>query len=248
MACTGVEQVFRIFCGVIVRLNTYPSLVAFISLLVMSTSVAAEPSWAIKAGKLASEGNFAQAYCTWRKYANAGNRDAQHSLGWMYHNGYGMMIDETRASYWWRKAAEQDHLEAQFDLGMLYFRGGRKFKRNREQATKYILTAAVRGHTEARALLTYMARDGGENIASHVELLLKDGADLLLPSHKVTGNMVNVRAGPDTKFAVAGKLTRNTFVAEIGRDEKWLHVISPSEGVAGWVYMPLLESIPKRGN
>jgi len=41
----------------------------------------------------------------------------------MYHRGFGMAVDDRKASYWLRKAAEHGQPEGQMMLGSLYFYG-----------------------------------------------------------------------------------------------------------------------------
>ena len=48
--------------------------------------------------------------------AEAGDVHAQYSLGWMYHNGYGLSIDDERAQEWWGKAANQNDADSQYAL------------------------------------------------------------------------------------------------------------------------------------
>lgn len=50
----------------------------------------------------------------------------------------------------------------------------------------------------------------------------------------VTGNPVNLRAGPGEDFAIIGKLPRETLVRLKGKTESWYR-IEPVEGSFGWV-------------
>lgn len=58
----------------------------------------------------------------YRKAAEQGDADAQIEIGWMYHNGNGVLKDFAQAIDWYRNAAEQGHPGAQFNLGLMYFR------------------------------------------------------------------------------------------------------------------------------
>ena len=63
-----------------------------------------------------------------QKKAEAGDAEAQVTLGWMYYAGEdyaGKEVpkDFVESAKWYRRAAEQGNAEAQSALGELYFRG-----------------------------------------------------------------------------------------------------------------------------
>ena len=58
-----------------------------------------------------------------QKAAEQGLAEAQHDLGVMYIQGFGVAQDYKQAVAWFRKAAEQGDAKAQFMLGMHYFNG-----------------------------------------------------------------------------------------------------------------------------
>ena len=83
-------------------------------------------------------GDYAVAYCLLQPLGDSGDRHAQYTLGWMYHNGYGLAIDDAKSLAWWRKAAEQDLADASFALGMLFSQGvGGRSGRDLEQAVAH---------------------------------------------------------------------------------------------------------------
>ncbi|MFN7098504.1 MAG: tetratricopeptide repeat protein, partial [Gammaproteobacteria bacterium] len=53
------------------------------------------------------EKDYGEAARWYRKSAEQGFAQAQHSLGWMYENGHGVEKDEAKAVKWYRKSAEQ---------------------------------------------------------------------------------------------------------------------------------------------
>ena len=55
--------------------------------------------------------------------AEAGDAQAQFSLGTAYDSGYGVDKDLLQAAIWYEKAAKQGHVEAQFNLASLYDEG-----------------------------------------------------------------------------------------------------------------------------
>ena len=48
---------------------------------------------------------------------------AQTNLGWMYENGKGVLMDETKAVFWYRKAALLGQAEGQLNLAIKYKNG-----------------------------------------------------------------------------------------------------------------------------
>lgn len=58
-----------------------------------------------------------------RKLAEAGDPDAQWQMGALYHNGIGVLQDDTQAVQWYLRAAEQGHVAAQATLGAYYWAG-----------------------------------------------------------------------------------------------------------------------------
>jgi uncharacterized protein len=70
-----------------------------------------------------NSGDYAAAMRTWRPLAEANEARSQAGIGFMYHRGLGVKIDDEQAVFWLRKAAEQGQAEGQFMLGSLYFFG-----------------------------------------------------------------------------------------------------------------------------
>ena len=64
-----------------------------------------------------------QAVKGWEIAAELGYAPAQHRLGDAYHEGYGLLQDDTLAVRWWHKAAEQGCAAAQYQLGRAYANG-----------------------------------------------------------------------------------------------------------------------------
>lgn len=216
-------------------------LVFLLGSLLSPISVASEPLEL--ANQAARDGNYAQAYCIWLKLAKDGNADAQHNIGWMYHNGYGMAINDNRAEHWWVQAAQQDHVEAQFDLGQLYYLGGVQLKRDHEKAIGYLFPAAVSDHEEARVLLTTLSVSNNSKVRKRLAELVAETPDLLLSRYEITKDNVNMRSGPGTTNRVVGKLKRGQLLAELGRKKDWIHVATAEGGKTGWVYEKLVKAV-----
>jgi len=60
---------------------------------------------------------------TTKRAAEAGDAQAQFSLGVMYHNGEGVPQNDAEAMKWSRKAADQGNAPAQNNLGVMYANG-----------------------------------------------------------------------------------------------------------------------------
>ncbi len=107
----------------------------------------------IEAVAAVRRGDYVEAYYFWRPLAEQGDADAQYALGWMYHNGYGLVADDKIAKAWWEKAAAQGHTDAMFSLGTLYSLGSETIARDYPAAIRLWLQAAVAGHQNARIAL-----------------------------------------------------------------------------------------------
>jgi TPR repeat protein len=68
-------------------------------------------------------GNYGTALRLWGALAAAEEPRAQAGLGFMYHRGLGVPLDDGQAAYWLTKAAEHGQADAQLTLGTLYFYG-----------------------------------------------------------------------------------------------------------------------------
>ena len=70
-----------------------------------------------------NSGDYAKAKSIWEPLAEREDAASQAGLGFMYHRGFGMAVDNKKAAYWLRKAAEHGQPEGQMLLGSLYFYG-----------------------------------------------------------------------------------------------------------------------------
>lgn len=117
-------------------------------------------------------GNFAEAYYLWRPLAEAGDPSAQYGIGWMYHNGYGLSINDKKAYEWWSQAAAQNYIEAVFSIGTLYQFGYGALKKDMKIALGYYLMATVAGHEESQLILQTMLNRGDRRIKPILSALL----------------------------------------------------------------------------
>lgn len=111
----------------------------------------------LEAAAAAQRGDYVIAYCFWRPLADKGEAEAQYALGWMYHNGYGLVSDDRAAKAWWEKAVAQGHTDAMFALGTLYNEGSSTVARDYTAAMRLWVQAASAGHENARFALHELA-------------------------------------------------------------------------------------------
>lgn len=60
----------------------------------------------------------------------------------------------------------------------------------------------------------------------------------------VTGDVVNVRAGPSTDARVRLQVNRDEFAVELAREGEWVQVQLPDRNLTGWIHGSLLAAIP----
>jgi uncharacterized protein len=102
---------------------------------------------------------FGESVAELRKKAEAGNADAQTSLGVRYNIGKGVSKDYKEAVKWFRKAAEQGHAKAQAHLGWRYKYGG-GVPQDDKEAVKWFRKAAEQGYPNAQYFLGGMYLNG----------------------------------------------------------------------------------------
>jgi TPR repeat protein len=68
-------------------------------------------------------GDYAMALRMWRPLAENGEARAQAGIGFMYHRGLGVAVDDREAALWLTRAAVQGQAEGELMLGMLFYYG-----------------------------------------------------------------------------------------------------------------------------
>jgi TPR repeat protein len=98
-----------------------------------------------------------------KQSAEAGDRDAQFTLGQAYYHGAeGIKAYRPSAIAWYFKAASQGHLEAQANLGGLFLEeaANRDSAANAEKARTWLTKAATQGNAQAMYHLGLLLRHG----------------------------------------------------------------------------------------
>ena len=88
------------------------------------------------------------AFANLRARAEAGDSEAQYSLGIHLQSGHVVPQDLTAAETWLLRAAETGHLDAQFALGLLYDKAS-----EHAEAVAWLLRAAGQDHRDAHLIL-----------------------------------------------------------------------------------------------
>lgn len=189
-------------------------------------------------------GDFAEAYCVMRPLAESGDIEAQYNIGWMYHNGYGLRVDDRKALEWWVLASEQGHTEASFSIGMLYSLGEGRIRKDTDRAIDFYLEAAVQGHEDALRLLKNMLMRNEPAVRDRMHDIVEQCGTRFGDTRRVTANKLNARSGPSVNEAIIVRLTKGAKLLELFRQGRWSQVIvlaDDSIDQAVWVSNRYLE-------
>ncbi|MEN8170555.1 MAG: SH3 domain-containing protein [Pseudomonadota bacterium] len=187
------------------------------------------------------QGNFAEAYYLWRPRADSGDADAQYGIGWMYHNGYGLAINDDKAIAWWELASSQGHTDATFALGMLYGLGEGPVRRDMELAISYYHQAARDGHQDARLLLRTLIAEGNDDARQLMQTLLNEKRlEEIGIATTIQPAKANVRKGPGTKHKVLTTLLQGHVLLPLKREGRWLLMGIEGKTFTGWIHDSLI--------
>jgi len=107
----------------------------------------------------AERGDYAAAIEAWTPLAEAGDVDAQFSLGVLLDRGLGTAKDPVAAAAWYRLAAEQGSEAAQVNLGLMYILG-RGVDMDAAAAAEWFQRAAAANVPQGLANLGHLYRIG----------------------------------------------------------------------------------------
>lgn len=187
-------------------------------------------------------GNFAEAYCILKPYAERGDAEAQYNIGWMYLNGYGLAMNDSLALEWWLRASAQGHTDATFSIAMLYSLGEGQVKKDMDKAIEYYLLALKAGHEDAGMIIRSMlARDDRSIQTRKAEIVMSYGA-VLGPLYEVRVKRANLRSGPSTDDRVVTVLEQGAALVELSEKEKWVQVGVLATGNVAWIFKSLLQA------
>jgi SH3-like domain-containing protein len=186
-------------------------------------------------------GNFAEAYCVLKPYAEKGDPEAQYNIGWMYLNGYGLAMNDSRALDWWKRASDQGYSDASFSIAMLYSLGQGKVAKDTDKAIDYYLLAIEDGHEDANMIVRSMLTRGDKSIRSRREEIIRTYGYLLGPLFDVKVERANARQQPSLKAKIVTVLEAGATMVELAAKGDWLQVGLLESGEIVWVYKSLLQ-------
>ncbi len=201
-------------------------------------AVAGDVSDAIAAMKA---GNYAEAYCVLKPYAEDGDADAQYNIGWMYLNGYGLMMNDKLALEWWQRAADQGHIDATFSIAMLYSLGEGQVETDMDKAIEYYLRAVEDGHEDAHMIIRSMLARNDAAIRERKQEIIRTYGYLLGPLFDVKVDRANVRHQPSLDGKIVTVLEQGATVVELTARGQWMQVGLLESGDVAWVYKSLLQ-------
>ncbi|WP_126456613.1 SH3 domain-containing protein [Sulfuriflexus mobilis] len=185
-------------------------------------------------------GNYAIAYCIWQPLADAGDADAQYNIGWLYHNGYGLAVDDRQALYWWQQAATQKHNDARLALAALYTHGGIGVAAAIDKAIPLYIDSLTSGDEEVRLILRNLLltdKKSRQLLAGHLKISdWRQLGDI----RTVKSKRANIRQGPSLGSAVIHVLDQGDSLLALSRQGRWLQVVVTQTGLGGWVHASLL--------
>ena len=95
-----------------------------------------------------NSGDYATALQVWRRLAERDEPRSQAGLGFMYHRGMGVRVDDREAAVWLLRAAERGQAEGQLMLGILFYYG-RGVPQSYVQAYAWCELAEINGNSDA---------------------------------------------------------------------------------------------------
>jgi len=186
-------------------------------------------------------GNFAEAYCVLKPYAESGDSEAQYNIGWMYLNGYGLMMNDSKALEWWQRASDQGYTDASFSIAMLYSLGEGQVKKNMDKAIEYYLMAVEDGHEDANMIVRSMLARDDESIRQRKQEIVRTYGYLLGPLFDVKVERANLRRKPSLESKVVTVLNQGEAMVELSAKGKWMQVGVLKSGEVAWIYKSLLQ-------
>ncbi|MBT3203776.1 MAG: SH3 domain-containing protein [Gammaproteobacteria bacterium] len=193
----------------------------------------------LKARSAMQQGNYAIAYCIWEPLAQQGNSSAQYNIGWMYHNGYGLSINDEKALNWWLKSATTGDANSHYALGDLYSQG-LGVEKNLPIALGWYISAALKGHEPAKETLMALLSSNNELAQNTFQLLLKTDWSLLGDTMQVNVDKANTRRGPDKSYKVVATLERGHNVIPLREQNGWTYIGITHTGKTAWIFSRLI--------
>ena len=159
-------------------------------MLALSACASADPRFT--AGlKSFQKADYESALAKWHPAADAGVRNAQHGIGWLYEKGLGVEQSYKTSANWYLKAAAQGHGGAQLNLGN-YFDSGKGFTKDYKIAAGFFAQAAKNNIAEAQNNLGQMYKMGHgveQDLEAAANLFLAAARQNYAPAQNAIGIM-----------------------------------------------------------
>lgn len=218
--------------------KTISCLLCVLSFAFVKPLLASDVSDAINAMRA---GNYAEAYCVLKPYAESGDPEAQYNIGWMYLNGYGLMMNDKLALEWWQRASEQGYTDASFSIAMLYSLGEGQVETDMDKAVEYYLMAVEDGHEDANMIIRSMLARNDKAIRARKQEIIRTYGYLLGPLFDIKVDRANVRGQPSLDGKIVTVLEKGATVVELTAKGKWMQVGLLESGDVAWIYKSLLQ-------
>ena len=196
-----------------------------------------------RASEQMRQGNYAIAYCIWHPMAENNDSQAQYNIGWMYHNGYGLSIDDESAFFWWIKAAAAGNTDAEYALGDLYLQG-QGVEKDLSIALGWYVSAALKGHLAARETLLALLAGDDDEARKLFAILLKSNWSILGNAMQINVDRANTRNGPGKEYKIVSTLERGHVVIPIRQQDGWTEIGITSLGKTAWIFSRLIRPLP----
>ena len=215
-----------------------PCVIFILPVLITQPVIASDVSDAIDAMRV---GNFAEAYCVLKPYAEAGDPEAQYNIGWMYLNGYGLAMNDRLALDWWQRASDQGYTDASFSIAMLYSLGEGQVKKDMDKAVEYYLMAVEDGHEDANMIVRSMLARDDKAVRERKQEIIRTYGYLIGPLFDVKVERANVRQQPSLESGIITVVEAGTTLVELSVKNKWMQVGLLESGDIAWIYRTLVQ-------
>lgn len=196
-----------------------------------------------RAGEQMQQGNYAIAYCIWQPLAEQNDSEAQYNIGWMFHNGYGLTIDDASAFFWWIKSAAAGNTDAEYALGDLYLQG-QGVEQDLSIALGWYVSAALKGHQAARETLLALLAEDNKATRKMLKSLLKSDWSIFDNAMQVKVDKANTRNGPGKQFKIITTLQRGHIVIPLRQQDGWTEIGITGMAETAWIFNRLIEKSP----
>lgn len=219
-----------------------------ISLLLLSFSLSAYSNQSeMEEAKLAVQrGDYAIAYCIWNELAKENDAESLYNLGWLYHNGYGLAINDAKALEFWTRSAETGYTEALFSIGNLYRLGSDEIERDGYKAAEYFVSAIKENHEDSAEMLNVLINNADTALFKQLEPLILAFPDQLGRVININVDRANFRPAPNLNTRVLKVLEQDAELVEIERKGPWIRAATREEGLQGWIHVSVIRVKSKK--